>query len=279
MTMYRFLVLATALMASLMSVESFAPIPKMLNLVRSFQQMQNSMLLVSKDPTAAKSDPNPKFPTSSNKKETSEDDAAASPPAAATKSETSPIDEMKDKLVAVMDQDKANQILGNMLSGEFGKRGEAYVATQVFLVLCILFGGLPVLGDALNFICGPILIALGAGVCALGIIDMGASLSPWPVPTGDDLITEGIYSKMRHPIYSGLLAIMAGFSIVTGSAPRLLLTAALWYALDLKSDYEEKQLVEEFDEYEAYREQVPGKFFPQEIVAILPWTDSGDEFK
>jgi protein-S-isoprenylcysteine O-methyltransferase Ste14 len=175
-----------------------------------------------------------------------------------------------------MDEDNANQILGNVLNGEFGKRGEAYVVAQVFLTLCILFGGLPVLGNVLNILCGPVLMAIGAGVMALGIIDMGASLSPWPVPTGDDLITDGIFSKVRHPLYSGLLAIMAGFSVATGSAPRLLLTAALWYALDLKSDFEEKQLEKQYAEYKAYREQVPGKFFPQEIIAILPWTESDD---
>jgi protein-S-isoprenylcysteine O-methyltransferase Ste14 len=117
----------------------------------------------------------------------------------------------------------------------------------------------------------------GAAAAILGVVDMGSSLSPWPVPTGDDLVTDGIYSQMRHPIYAGLLAIMAGFSVVTGSAPRLLLTAALWYLLDLKSDYEEKQLVKEFAEYSSYREAVPGKFFPQAILAILPWTDSDND--
>lgn len=50
---------------------------------------------------------------------------------------------------------------------------------------------------------------------------------------------------------------MAGFSVATGSAPRLLLTAALFYALDVKSDYEEKELAKEFLEYEAYKEAVP----------------------
>lgn len=189
----------------------------------------------------------------------------------------SPIDEIKVKITKIIDQDNLNSILGNTLNGEFGTRGEAYVAAQVFLVLCILFGGLPILGDVLNLLCGPLLMIAGAAAAILGVVDMGSSLSPWPVPTGDDLVTDGIYSQMRHPIYAGLLAIMAGFSVVTGSAPRLLLTAALWYLLDLKSDYEEKQLVKEFAEYSSYREAVPGKFFPQAILAILPWTDSEND--
>lgn len=264
-------ILATLLTVGV--VESFSPIPNLPNLMQSMHNnnMHNisppspaSVLLhlSSKETT---SDPNPTFPSTSKKDDSTQ------------KSETSnPMDDMKDKLVAVINEDNANQILGNVLSGEFGKRGEPYVAAQVFLTLCIVFGGLPVFGNLLNILCGPVLMAIGAGVIALGILDMGASLSPWPVPTGDDLITEGIFSKIRHPIYSGLLALMAGFSVATESAPRLLLTAVLWYALDLKSDYEEEQLETQYAEYKAYRENVPGKFFPQEIIAILPWTNSND---
>lgn len=232
---------------TVVSVESFSSVPKVPNPVRMPIARQ-----LSSQPT------DPDTPASS-------------------KSEApSPIDEIKVKITKVMDKKNFDSILGNVLSGEFGKRGEAYVAAQAFLVLCILFGGLPILGDLLNLLCGPLLMIAGLGVAALGVIELGGALSPWPVPTGDDLITDGIYSKMRHPIYAGLLAIMAGFSVATGSAPRLLLTAALWYLLDLKSDYEEKQLVEEYADYEAYQESVPGKFFPQEIIAILPWTDSDD---
>lgn len=278
--MCRFLVLATTVL-TISLVEGFVPVHRTLNLVRDFQKFQYSLLRASsatEDSSAAKPDP----PASSSKAEASsaakeEDEVSSTTSKSVSKDESSPFDDIKDKLTVVMDQQNADQILGNILSGEFGQRGEVYVATQVFLVLCILFGGLPVLGDFLNFVCGPVLMAVGAGFCALGLVDMGSSLSPWPVPTGDELVTDGIYSKVRHPLYAGLLAIMAGFSVLTGSAPRLLLTAALWYTLDLKSDYEEKELIKEHAEYEAYQEEVPGKFFPQEIVALLPWTDSGDD--
>lgn len=242
--MCRFLVHLTALLA-IAPVEGFAPVQRLPAL--------NSRLYVStSDSSGAKSD-------------------------APAKASASAFEDIKSKALVAMNQETADQILGNVLSGEFGKRGEVYVATQVFLVLCILFGGLPIFGDFLNLLCGPVLMAIGVGVCALGFIDMGASLSPWPVPTGDDLVTDGIYSKVRHPIYSGLLAIMAGFSVATGSAPRLLLTTALFYALDVKSDYEEKELAKEFSEYEAYKDAVPGKFFPNELVVLLPWTESEDK--
>jgi protein-S-isoprenylcysteine O-methyltransferase Ste14 len=189
---------------------------------------------------------------------------------------SSPIDDIKVKITKVVDQQTLNSILGNTLNGEIGTRGEAYVAAQAFLVLCILFGGLPILGDFLSLLCGPLLMIAGVVAVVVGVVDMGSSLSPWPVPTGDELITDGIFSLMRHPIYAGLLGIMAGFSVSTGSAPRLLLTAALWYVLDLKSEYEEKQLVKEYSEYKTYKENVPGKFFPADFLAILPWTNRDD---
>lgn len=247
---FRFLV--PALLLTIASVESFAPLQSM--------PKRNLRLAASS---------------------TSDSSTTSSPVAAnastSSSSSTSVFEVMKSKALTVMNKDTIDQILGNVLSGELGTRGEAFVATQVFLVLCILFGGLPLLGDFLNILCGPVLAVLGVIVCALGIMDMGASLSPWPVPTGDDLVTDGVFSVVRHPIYSGLLAIMAGFSVATGSAARLLLTAALWYALDLKSDYEEEQLLKEHAEYKAYQEAVPGKFVPAEFVAILPWTKNNDD--
>lgn len=283
MTMNRFLVLATALLVSTTLVESFSPSPRMPNVVQSFQGWQNSMLRLSTPSSAdSSSDSKPDPPvtveaTPSASSSTTPKYTATT--ATSTKTEASPLDDIKEKVTGFMNQENfdADAILGNVMNGEFGTRGEVFVATQTFLVLCILFGGLPVIGDALFFLCGPALMLVGAGAIALGIVDMGSSLSPWPVPTGDGLITDGIYSKIRHPIYAGLLAIMAGFSVATGSAPRLLLTAALWYALDLKSNYEEAQLIKEYSKYEDYQESVPGKFFPQEIIAILPWTDSGDD--
>ena len=260
--MIRFLVLATTVLG-FSSVESFAPIQKMPNLARSFQRYQILLLHLAsqqQDPPASSDADSPATPSPAAKR--------GPPSSSLSKSEPSPIDDLKSKIVRVTDN--ADLILGNILSGEFGKRGEAYVATQVFLVLCILFGDLPVLSDFLNFLCGPVLMAVGAGAVALGIVDMGASLSPWPVPTGDDLITTGIYSKVRHPIYAGLLALMGGFSVATASAPRLLLTGALWYALDLKSDFEEKELIKEYAEYKDYQERCRESSFPKKLLQSCP---------
>jgi protein-S-isoprenylcysteine O-methyltransferase Ste14 len=83
---------------------------------------------------------------------------------------------------------------------------------------------------------------LGGSVIALKAFgDLGSdSLSPFPSPPkGAALKMEGIYGQMRHPMYTGLLMVMAGLSIATNSADRLLLTALLWFLVDIKASKEE----------------------------------------
>jgi protein-S-isoprenylcysteine O-methyltransferase Ste14 len=188
---------------------------------------------------------------------------------------TQPAKDIMSKLTSVANQDTADQIFDNVVSGEFGSRGEAYVIAQVFLVVCILFGGLPFLGGTLQFLFGPILMAIGAATILLGTLDMGASLSPWPVPTGEKLVTSGVFSKVRHPLYAGLIAFMTGLSISTGSAERLILTGVLLYILEVKSDFEEKELSKQYTDYGVYKKEVTGKFFPSELQAMMPWNTKG----
>uniref|UniRef100_A0A7S2XU15 Protein-S-isoprenylcysteine O-methyltransferase n=1 Tax=Attheya septentrionalis TaxID=420275 RepID=A0A7S2XU15_9STRA len=174
--------------------------------------------------------------------------------------------------------ENTDAIQANIFDGELGQRGEQYVIAQVLLVLFVLIGGVPILGDPLASLLGPSLLLTGLGVAVVGVNEMGGSLSPWPVPPSNEsnkqLIKSGLFSKVRHPIYSGLLLFSAGLSISTDSANRLLLTAILLYVLDVKSDYEEKKLMEVFPDYAEYQKEVPGKFFPSEITSKLPWIDS-----
>jgi len=76
------------------------------------------------------------------------------------------------------------------------------------------------------------------------------------------LKTGGIFEYVRHPIYAGLLLLCFGLGVVTSSAPRLILTAILWYVLDQKVTVEEKNLAQRYPEYPAYMEKVTGKLLP-----------------
>jgi protein-S-isoprenylcysteine O-methyltransferase Ste14 len=163
-------------------------------------------------------------------------------------------------------------IKDNLMDGSLGERGEAYAAAQFILLLCIVGGGIPLIGDPLMVLLGPVLMLAGAATFLLATKDLGSNLSPWAVPPkGAELVQDGIYSKLRHPQYAGILAALAGFSILTGSASRLLLTAALFYAFNLMADFEEEELLKEFPDYDFYQNKVTGKFFPDDIVKELPW--------
>lgn len=165
--------------------------------------------------------------------------------------------------------DIASAITDNLKDGELGSRGEVYFVLQLFLVFCILFGTVPIIGDVISFVFGPGLILLGGSVAAIGAVELGTNLTPWPSPPKDgSLVTDGlVFSELRHPIYAGLIFLMFGLSMWSGSAMRVLLSAALWALLDFKSDLEEKELVEKFGtDYVIYREKVQGKFIPQRLT-------------
>ena len=163
----------------------------------------------------------------------------------------------------------------NILEGNVGERGEKYVIAQFSLLFCIAVGTVPLIGDALTSFLGPALIAAGLVLVYKAAIDLKDNLSPWPVPTDPasgrgSLISDGIYSYIRHPMYSGLLLGMAGLSIFTDSTSRLMLTFLLYAVLDAKSDFEEASLEKTYgSEYSEYKLKVQSKFFPLDIKSIF----------
>ena len=132
---------------------------------------------------------------------------------------------------------------------------------------------MPLVGDALFSVLGPLFVLTGLVLVYKSAADLDDNLSPWPVPTRSErgsLVSEGIYSYVRHPMYAGLLLGMVGLSLATDSASRLLLTLALYLVLDAKSDFEEIKLAETYGEdYADYREEVPGKFLPANVREIF----------
>lgn len=157
--------------------------------------------------------------------------------------------------------------------GEVGTRGEVYFAIQFSILICILIGTVPVVGKLLFGILGPSLLLGGIAVSLLAATRLGKALSPWPVPTDNaSLLTDGFFGQVRHPIYAGLLAACLGLSLVTESVTRLILTALLYYVLDLKTNFEEAALLERFGvDYEDYQQKVKGKLFPSAVLDVLPW--------
>jgi protein-S-isoprenylcysteine O-methyltransferase Ste14 len=154
--------------------------------------------------------------------------------------------------------------LANVREGSLGSRGEPYVAAQFALLGCIAGGGVPLVGDPLSLAAGPGLVALGGGLVLSGVLELRGVLSPWIVPSeNNELRRGGAFALVRHPLYAGLVAGSAGLSVVSDSASRLLLTAALFAVLERKADVEEGALRARYPaEYDAYCDAVPTKIAP-----------------
>eukprot|EP00245_Coleochaete_scutata_P006070 TRINITY_DN20199_c0_g1_i1.p1 TRINITY_DN20199_c0_g1~~TRINITY_DN20199_c0_g1_i1.p1 ORF type:complete len:277 (+),score=19.56 TRINITY_DN20199_c0_g1_i1:88-918(+) len=172
----------------------------------------------------------------------------------------------------------------NMLTGEFGKRGEEWVAAQVILCGLVLFPP-SFVADALNFVglgqlesCGVPVPGIGPFIDLLigpstlltaltfmfyGVMDLGANLTPLPKPTPDSqLVTSGVYRLVRHPLYAGLVLAAAAITKLSCSPSRLLFAVALWQVLERKVQCEEDFLVEKYGaKYIEYRKIVK-KFIP-----------------
>ena len=75
-----------------------------------------------------------------------------------------------------------------------------------------------------------------------------------PRPRADGrLIDTGIYARLRHPIYAGMIFASFGWSVLTGSIGAFVAAFVLAVFLDAKARREEMWLLERYDAYAEYR--------------------------
>lgn len=100
---------------------------------------------------------------------------------------------------------------------------------------------------------GGFLTFIGLCLYLIGEISLGGHFNPFFEPK--NIITTGIYSKTRHPIYIGLIFICLGFSLFSESVVGLILTLlVLLPILFYTRVIEERNLVKRFgDRYLKYR--------------------------
>jgi protein-S-isoprenylcysteine O-methyltransferase Ste14 len=80
----------------------------------------------------------------------------------------------------------------------------------------------------------------------------------------DELVVSGLYSKIRHPFYSGFVLIFIGYFLFTGTAAAVVHLICLVFYIRIGSYFEEKNLVDLYGQsYIEYQEKVP---------AFFPWT-------
>ncbi|MEQ8304504.1 MAG: NnrU family protein [Cyclobacteriaceae bacterium] len=80
-------------------------------------------------------------------------------------------------------------------------------------------------------------------------------------PEGEAFSSNGILSKVRHPIYAGTILIVLGYFLFNPTMPTLVSMSCIFLYLPLGIYLEEQKLIKLYGEkYRKYKEEVPALF-------------------
>ena len=103
----------------------------------------------------------------------------------------------------------------------------------------------------------------GLGVVIMAASHLGTALTPTPEPRPTaTLRTDGFYRFVRHPIYSGVLIIVVGLVLRSGSLITLLVGAVTVAFFNVKAAWEERRLSAQYPDYADYAAITP-RFVPR----------------
>jgi protein-S-isoprenylcysteine O-methyltransferase Ste14 len=110
-------------------------------------------------------------------------------------------------------------------------------------------------------IAGTAFLLLGLLLLFAGFRGLGKSLTANPVPVDDGvLVMTGIYARLRHPIYTGLLVLTMGLVLASGVWAQLIAWFGLLGLLIYKMRWEETLLTAKYKGYAEYKSRVPALF-------------------
>jgi protein-S-isoprenylcysteine O-methyltransferase Ste14 len=150
------------------------------------------------------------------------------------------------------------------------------------LVLSVLTMGLDVLGRAVwpraseELLTVPLLreatsvrwsglavMSLGLALYFMGLVRLGLS---WRIGIDRErpgaLVTSGLFARIRHPLYGGILLATLGMALVTPDVVSFAAMAAAWTAVPIQARLEEEFLASLYPEYAQYRART-GRFVPR----------------
>ena len=152
---------------------------------------------------------------------------------------------------------------GGMNPGKREVRGSRWIFGP-FLVVSLVWGMLPPYLDGRDLwttdesvtpYIGLILLTLGGALRIAAVFVLGRRFTGLiAIQEGHPLQTDGLYLRIRHPSYAGLLLYMAGYVLVFRCWLGLLLVAVMLGLLVGRMNAEETLLEDEFgEEYASYR--------------------------
>jgi protein-S-isoprenylcysteine O-methyltransferase Ste14 len=161
---------------------------------------------------------------------------------------------------------------GNLSAGEREDRGNRWVIAALGLI-GLLDVYLParadreerwtIDGESVRWL-GVLLYALGGVLRLWPVFVLGRRFSGLvAIQPGHTLVTSGIYSRIRHPSYLGLLVMTLGWGLVFRAWVGVLLATLIVPPLVARIRSEEQLLRSQFGaEYDAYRARTPARLIP-----------------
>jgi protein-S-isoprenylcysteine O-methyltransferase Ste14 len=159
-----------------------------------------------------------------------------------------------------------NPMMGEKLA--FRERGGWWVVAQAALLVVAI--GLPlwakpaIIGGPLHPVrlTGWALVAFGLILAVSAMWKLGPLMTPYPRPLKEgEFCTRGPYAWVRHPIYTGIVLAVLGWSVQWESGAGVLYSVVVFLFLDRKASYEESFLLQRYPAYADYRKRTR-KFFP-----------------
>lgn len=143
--------------------------------------------------------------------------------------------------------------------------GYSWVVVQI--ALFVLYGIALVLGSGASWGAwrwlGIPLLAVGAWVGLAALRMHGRRLTPLPEPNPAlGLLRTGVYARVRHPMYTGLLLSAFGLAIVAQKPLAIAAAGALTVFFNLKAREEERRLRRCYPDYADYQ-RATGRFLPR----------------
>ena len=114
---------------------------------------------------------------------------------------------------------------------------------------------------------GTVVTLLGLGVVGWAVlthfqVNQGlVNVSPEP-NANNQLVETGLYGRIRHPIYSGVMLCAVGAAVAHGHVVGLVIAVVLCAFFTYKSTFEERWLEQVYPGYAAYRSRA-GRFWPR----------------
>ncbi len=155
-----------------------------------------------------------------------------------------------------------------------GPAAETRLLQKVIISIAFLAMGGTIVVSALDFrfgwssapaaisVVGDVLVAVGLGIAMLTTIQNGYASANITVESGQQVVSTGLYSVVRHPMYFGNVVLMISIPLALGSYWGLIFVIPGVAILALRILDEEKVLTQELAGYPDYANKVHYRLMP-----------------